>query len=154
MSRLKPEAIEPLQFMMKRLEPLGGRLGPVLIQLPPNFKRDVERLRAFLGALPQAAPWHRQWAVEFRHATWEDEEVETTLREHNVAWVAADTDAADAQRRDTADFGYARLRKSEYDLAALDSWKSYWAATDKTQFVFCKHEDEGSPWVWADYLLK
>lgn len=153
MARLKPEALEPLQFMMKRLEPMKDRLGPVLLQLPPNLKRDDERLKHFLGRLPETT-YHRQWAVEFRNETWHDENVEAILREHNVAWVASDTDEADAQRRNTANFSYARLRKLEYDHEALDEWRSYFEATGKESYVFCKHEDEGSPWIWADYLLR
>ena len=62
-------------------------------------------------------------------------------------------DAA-AQRRDTADFAYARLRRSEYDNDALDGWRSYFKGLEKPSFVFCKHEDEGAPWIWADYLLQ
>lgn len=153
MARLKDEAIEPLKFMMKRLEPLRERLGPVLLQLPPNLKRDDARLQNFLSQLP-GATYQRQFAIEFRNPTWHDEAVEQILRNANVAWVASDTDEADAQRRDTADFQYARLRKSEYDDNALSEWHAYFKRTAKPAFVFCKHEDEGAPWLWADALLR
>jgi uncharacterized protein YecE (DUF72 family) len=153
MARLKPEALDPLKFMLGRLEPLRGRLGPLLLQLPPNLKREDERLKRFLGELPTLIPAQKQWAVEFRHETWHAPEVETILRDHNVAWVAADTDEAAAQRRDTADFVYARLRRSEYDAESLQAWRRYFDGMGKDCFVFCKHEDEGSPWIWADQLL-
>lgn len=152
MARLKEEALEPLQFMMRRLEPMKDRLGPVLLQLPPNLKRDDERLKGFLGKLSEAT-YHRRWAVEFRNDSWNDAAVEQILRDHDVAWVASDTDDVDAVRRDTASFIYARLRKTDYDESALDGRKRYFEAAGKPSFVFCKHEDDGAPWVWADYLL-
>ena len=61
MARLKPEALEPLQFMMKRLEPMKERLGPILLQLPPNLKRDDDRLKNFLEKLPETT-YHRDLA--------------------------------------------------------------------------------------------
>lgn len=82
--RLKPEGLPTLKAMLDRLTPLhkAGKLGPVLLQLPPNFKRDDERLAAFLGALPTAY----RWAMEFRHDSWHAEPVEQLLRDHGVAW--------------------------------------------------------------------
>lgn len=152
MARLKPEAIDPLKFMLKRLEPMREHLGPILLQLPPNLKRDDARLKAFLAELPKEIPAQKQWAIEFRNETWHDDAVEAILRENNIAWVAADTDEAAAQRRDTADFVYARLRRSEYTPEQLDSWANYFNGRGKECMVFCKHEDDGSPWIWADQL--
>src|SRR5689334_4581478 len=50
LTRLKPESIEAVKFMLKQLVPMAkaDRLGPLLIQLPPNFKRNDERLLGFL----------------------------------------------------------------------------------------------------------
>ena len=52
--RLKPEAIESVHVMLARLAPLAerGRLGPILLQLPPNLRRDDERLTTFLDQVP------------------------------------------------------------------------------------------------------
>lgn len=153
MARLKPEAIEPLQEMVRRLQPMKERLGPLLLQLPPNLKRDDERLKAFLGRLAGEVPNQKRFAIEFRNTTWHEDAVEKILRDHNVAWVAAETDDAEAQKRDTADFAYSRLRKSEYSNEELDAWARYFHGLGKDCFIFCKHEDEGSPWIWADRLL-
>jgi len=153
LARLKPEAIEPLKFMLKRLEPMRPRLGPILLQLPPNLKRDDARLESFLAALPAEIPAQTQWAVEFRNESWHTTEVEAILRKHNVAWVAAETDDAPAQRRNTANYGYARLRKSEYDSKELKGWAEYFQSIGGPVYAFCKHEDEGAPWIWADELL-
>lgn len=160
MSRLKLDSLDALRFMLKRLGPLAsaGKLGPLLVQLPPNFRRNDERLQDFVSNLPREIegvailPRPLRFAIEFRHESWEAPEVEAILRGGNVAWVAADTDEAAAQRRDTADFHYARLRKSDYGAEALRDWADYFRATAKECFVFCKHEDEGAPWIWADAL--
>lgn len=154
MARLKAEAIDPLKFMLKRLEPLRSHLGPILLQLPPNLKRDDLRLVAFLDRLPAEIPAQKRWAIEFRNESWHAPEVEAILRERGVAWVAADTDESAAQRRDTADFCYARLRRTEYDAERLADWAAYFRGLGKDCFVFCKHEDEGEPWIWADQLVE
>jgi uncharacterized protein YecE (DUF72 family) len=153
--RLKPECYDFLQVMLKRLEPLASanRLGPLLLQLPPNLSRDDGRLSSFLEHLPTTA----RWAIEFRHVSWYDAAIESLLRQFNVSWVAADTDERAAECRDTADFWYVRLRRSAYDDANLEEWAGKFrkmVTEGKSCFVYCKHEDEGSPWVWADRLLE
>lgn len=153
--RLKPECYDFLQVVLNRLKPLaaGNRLGPLLIQLPPNMKRDDDRLAAFLEQLPASA----RWAVEFRHDSWHDDAIESLLRRFNVSWAAADTDERPAECRNTADFWYVRLRRSAYDERDLEQWAGKLRSVvgeGKSCFVYCKHEDEGSPWIWADRLLK
>ncbi len=162
MSRLKLDSLDSLKFMLKRLGPLAtaGKLGPLLIQLPPNLKRNDERLSEFATNLPTeiegvaSLPRTLQWAVEFRHESWHAPEVEEILKGHRIGWVAADTDEAAAQRRDTAEFHYARLRKSQYSSDELKAWARYFLDSDKPCYVYCKHEDDGSPWEWADILAK
>jgi uncharacterized protein YecE (DUF72 family) len=153
--RLKPESLPTLETMLARLEPLhqAGKLGPILLQLPPNLRRDDSRLATFLGSLPST---HR-WAVEFRHDSWHAGEIERLLRDHNVAWAAVETDEHDAEDRDTANFRYARLRRSSYESPQLRRWAERFRESLKKEqdcFVYCKHEDEGSPWVWADELMQ
>src|SRR5215210_6755681 len=130
--RLKPEGLSTLNAMLERFAPLreAGKLGPILLQLPPNLKRDDTR---------HAGP------------------VEELLRQYGIAWAAVDTDEHEAEHRDTAGFRYARLRKSRYSLTELQQWGERLgeaAARGQDCFVYCKHEDEGSPWLWADELLK
>ncbi|MBX3329852.1 MAG: DUF72 domain-containing protein [Nitrospira sp.] len=151
--RLKPEALPMLMAMLQRLEPLykAGKLGPMLIQLPPNLKRDDGRLERFLGALPTT----HQWAIEFRHESWQADEIERILRRFSVAWAAVETDEHEAEHRDTAPFRYVRLRKTKYGQAELRRWaERFQNASQQGQdcFVYCKHEVEGSPWIWADEL--
>ena len=51
-ARLKPECAGALEFLLKNTAVLGDKLGPILFQLPPNLKKDFDRLRAFLDMLP------------------------------------------------------------------------------------------------------
>jgi len=153
--RLKPESYPSAQFLLERLDPLRtqGRLGPILLQLPPNLRRDDDRLQAFLAQLPKDV----LWAMEFRHASWHAPEVEALLRTHNVSWAAVETDETPAERRETAGFCYVRLRRTAYsdkDLGEWAGWLKQQAMEGRECFVFCKHEDEGSPWVWADQLTE
>ena len=152
-ARLKPECYDFIRVMLGRLDPLltAKRLGPLLIQLPPNLARDDDRLTAFLEQLPAGA----RWAIEFRHDSWHAPAVEALLRQFDVSWVAADTDERPAECRDTADFWYVRLRRSVYAEQDLVQWAGRirtMAGQGKSCYVYCKHEDEGSPWVWADRL--
>ena len=97
---------------------LGAKLGPLLFQLPPNFRKDPGRLGACLALVPPAV----RVAFEFRHASWFDEEVYGILRTRNAALCVADTEAGTTPLVVTADFGYLRLRDREYTLAELLAW--------------------------------
>jgi len=133
-----------LGYFLRAVNPLGDRLGPTLFQLPPTFKKDIDRLQTFLALLP------RRWAaaMEFRHASWFVDEVYDLLRARDVALVAVDEDEAEGPGSPlvpTASWGYLRLRRSSYDHAALEGWatrigESPWSEA----YVFLKHED-GSP---------
>jgi uncharacterized protein YecE (DUF72 family) len=131
---------------------LKKRLGPLLFQLPPNFKKDVPRLHAFLALLKPGC----RAALEFRHPSWFDEEVFGLLREHRAALCVADADDdLEVPFVATADWGYLRLRRPDYAGRALTAW----AARIKAQswrdcFVFFKHEDAGKGPQLASRLLK
>ncbi|MGV3616744.1 MAG: DUF72 domain-containing protein [Fimbriimonas sp.] len=97
------------------------------------------------------------WAFEFRHESWHAPEVENALRDRNVAWVAADTDDAAAERRDTADFHYVRLRRLAYSEDRLEEWAGYLRArigAGQDCYVYCRHKDVDAPWEWADRLIE
>ena len=121
---------------------LGDRMGPVLWQLPPNLKKDAKLLRDFLAILPKDL----RAAFEFRHDSWNDDEIHTILAASGAALCAADTDEKPAQRPvvRTAPFGYFRLRSTEYDEAALVRWADevWQAGFTSDVYVFFKHEDE------------
>jgi uncharacterized protein YecE (DUF72 family) len=145
--RLAPESRETLEYLFDVAKALGARLGPVLFQTPPFFKKDVERLRAFLDILPAGRPA----AFEFRHESWSDDAVHALLRERNAALVCADTDESGATGAPivaTADWGYLRLRRGAYDEATLVPWADRIRSQPwQRAFVFFKHE-EGQPLGW------
>ena len=130
---------------------LKERLGAVLFQLPPNFKKDVPRLRAFLALLPKC-----RTAFEFRNASWFDEEVFALLRDHQAAMCVADAgDDLEVPFVSTADFGYLRLRRPDYDDTALAAWaKQIRSQRWREAFVFFKHEDAGAGPRMASRLLE
>jgi uncharacterized protein YecE (DUF72 family) len=144
--RLK-DANEPLGYLLETATVLGSKLGPVLFQLPPYFKKDVARLRDFLAILPDGRPF----AFEFRHATWADEEVYGLLRERGCALVCADTENSGEEGAPivpTAGWGYLRLRRCDYTSGELAPWVDRIRAQPwERAFVFFKHE-ESRPLAW------
>jgi uncharacterized protein YecE (DUF72 family) len=121
---------------------LGARLGPILVQLPPNMKKDAERLHAFLTLV---SPEQRV-AFEFRHPSWLADEVYQVLREHGAALCIAHGELDEtAPVLPTASWGYARLRNEEYSEADLREWAVKLAAQPwREVYVFFKHEDAGT----------
>lgn len=118
---------------------LEKRLGPVLFQLPPNFKKDAARLSEFLSLLPKRC----RAAFEFRHETWFDEEIFQLLKKHNVALCIAEADdELKVPVVATAKWGYLRLRKEKYSEAELKTWiKRVQKQTWSDAFVYFRHED-------------
>ncbi len=135
--RLKPESAEVAQYLVKTLDVLGDRLGPILFQLPPNMKLELERLHTFLDGLPAG----KRYAVEFRHESWFDENVFRALREHDVAMVGIEQEDFASPVQPTASWGYVRLHRFDYDAAMLAAWtkrirESGWDEA----YVFFKHD--------------
>jgi len=148
--RLK-ETDEDTKYFFETVSILEGQLGVVLFQLPPNMKKDLPRLEAFVNTLPQQPPA----AFEFRHPTWFDDDVLELLRSQNRALVVSDTDDMPTTHIDkTADWGYLRLRRVNYSEENLAEWLERIRAQGwKETFVFFKHEDEGTgPKLAAQFL--
>jgi uncharacterized protein YecE (DUF72 family) len=138
--RLK-DASEEVRFLAGAARYLGGRLGPILFGLPPNLKKDLPRLDAFLALLPSDL----KAAFEFRNPTWLDEEVFALLRSAGAALCVADDDKGTTPLVATAKWGYLRLRREDYTEADLDAWAARLAEPSWTEaYVFFKHEDEGT----------
>jgi uncharacterized protein YecE (DUF72 family) len=136
------------------LEPLrkAGRLGPLLIQLPPNFQCDLERLEEFLRLLPRGA----RAAIEFRHESWFTNRVYGLLRRQNVALCWAESSELEAPHVATADFSYFRLRKNGYSARTRKELARRVAKAARTGdvFVYFKHEDTPKGALHAEELLK
>jgi uncharacterized protein YecE (DUF72 family) len=94
----------PIDTFLERATMLGHKLGPILVQLRPNWHVNVQRLAGFL----QAAPDDCRWALEFRDPTWLCDEVFELLREHKAALCVHDL-IDDHPRVATADWVYLRF---------------------------------------------
>jgi uncharacterized protein YecE (DUF72 family) len=138
--RLK-EAQEETDYLVRAAQSLDGQLGAVLFQLPPYLAKDAPRLAGFLALLPAGL----RAAFEFRHPTWEDEEVLALLREDNSALCLSDTDESPVNELPaTADWGYLRLRRSGYDEGELASWVRRLRGQPWSEvYVYFKHEEAG-----------
>ena len=129
------------------LEPAraAAKLGPILFQLPPNFGADLGRLRAFLAHPALRASPATRLAFEFRHPSWFNEEVYTTLREAGAALCIADTDDLATPDVVTATFRCYRLRRDGgYTDAELADFAERFTslAEQSPTFVFFRHQDE------------
>ncbi len=142
MARLR-DVDEPLRYFCETARTLGPRLGPLLFQLPPNFKKAADRLDGLLARLPPDL----RAAFEFRHASWFDEEVYGLLRKRNAALCIAETEDGATPSVATADWGYFRLRAVAYtddDLARWIAAIRRLGAGWRDAFVFFKHEEAGT----------
>jgi len=147
------EAGEEVRVLFEAAEALGPKLGPVLFQLPPFFRRDPARLRDFLRILPRQA----RICFEFRHDSWCDEEIYDLLRGRDAALCLSDTDEVtdpDALVIPTATWGYMRLRRTDYTDGELAAWaarieRQPW----ESAYVFFKHEDEGKGPIFAKRFM-
>jgi uncharacterized protein YecE (DUF72 family) len=121
---------------------LGARLGPLLFQLPPNFKKDVARL----GDVLYMVPPELRMAWEFRNDSWFADDVYERLRARNAALAIVEDEAATPAVA-TADWGYFRLRAVDYTDARLRAWIETIrtiGAGWRDAFVFFKHEERGT----------
>jgi uncharacterized protein YecE (DUF72 family) len=138
-ARLKPECASAVEFLLKNTSALAGRLGPILFQLPPNLKKDVPRLRAFLETLPA----DRRYTIEFRHESWFDDETFDALRERDIPLCIVEQPDFASPVVSTASWGYARLHRFDYDAAMMAEWVQRLAAQPWNEaYVYFKH-DEG-----------
>jgi len=133
---------DTLRYFYQVISDLEAKLGVILFQLPPTFKKDAALLREFLQDLP---PGMRA-AFEFRHPSWFDDEVFGLLKEKNIALCVADSETLSTPIVATADYGYLRLRREDYQPTDVERW----AAAIKEQgthwldaFIYFKHEESG-----------
>lgn len=118
------EPAEPVGRLMERAAGLGDKLGPILLQLPPDFRCDLGRLDATLDCFPAGT----RVAVELRHESWFTAETAALLERHGAAFCLADSPARRTPTWRTADWGYVRFHEGRslphpcYGRAALRTW--------------------------------
>jgi uncharacterized protein YecE (DUF72 family) len=118
------EPTEPVKRFVDRAEGLGRKLGPALLQLPPQFKRNDERLEETLAEFPRSM----RVAVEFRHSSWWEPEIRRILERHRAALCWADRAGPRSPLWVTTDWAYVRFHhgraqpRSCYGRQALATW--------------------------------
>jgi len=137
---------EPVERFVDRARGLGAKLSVALLQLPPQLRRDDERLAATLAEFPPEVCV----AVEFRHASWWHDDVRRILERHGAALCWADRRGPAAPLWVTADWGYMRFHAGRahppgcYGRAALRTWAERVAANFRpTQDVFVYFNNDG-----------
>ncbi len=139
--RLK-NADESMRFFLQSMEPMrqSGKMGPVLLQLPPNLKCDTGLLEAFVQWLPTAY----QFAFEFRHDSWFNDVVFEILKNKNLALCWAESEKIDTPKIATADFLYYRFREPEYSQPDLEKVAQELEAyrAQREVYAFFKHEEQ------------
>ena len=140
-ARLK-DCADRLQYLIDTAATLGPKLGALLFQLPPNLKKDIPLLDAFLDTFPPRVTA----AFEFRHVSWLDDEVYGRLRARNLALCVADSEKLATPVEITADYAYFRLRDEGYTADDIARWAD--VIREKTSdlsdvFVYFKHEESG-----------
>ncbi|HEU5218320.1 MAG TPA: DUF72 domain-containing protein [Gemmatimonadales bacterium] len=135
--RLKDVESE-VEYFTRITSVLGDRRGPTLFQLPPNLKKDLPRLAAFLEVLPRG--WKS--AFEFRHSSWFEDDVYEALRSKDAAMCIADHDDFETPAVRTASWGYARLHRLTYDDSTLGAWRERLNGLGVAEmYVFFKHDE-------------
>jgi uncharacterized protein YecE (DUF72 family) len=136
----KLEVDDSAEYFVKTASSLGEKLGVLLFQLPPYYKKDIERLGTFIDFLPG----NIKAAFEFRNISWFENEVYEALKRKNFALCLADTDEIPVEKiTATADWGYIRLRKTNYDDHELKNWnEKISSAKWNESYILFKHEDE------------
>ena len=132
---------------------LGPKLGALLFQLPPNFKKDLGVFDTFLADLPPKVCA----AFEFRHPSWFDDDVFERLSARNLALCVSDSEKLSAPVKVTADYAYFRLRDEGYTPDHIARWADTIAketSACKDVYVYFKHEDEGKGPEFAQLLMR
>jgi uncharacterized protein YecE (DUF72 family) len=150
---------EPVARFFEHARPLGSKLGPVLLQLPPQLAIDLVALEETLSLFPR----HVRAAVEFRHDSWFTDDTAALLSRHGAAFCLADSPRRRTPVWRTADWGYVRFHEGRaspppcYGRQALQTWAEriagMWSADDDVFAFFnndhraCAVRDAG---VFAD----
>ena len=139
------QAVEPLLA--------AGRLGPVLFQLPPQLRCDLQLLGDFLAILPRTV----RISFEFRHASWLNDDVYGLLEKHGVCLCLAESEKLAIPQVLTAGFVYFRLRKPDYtpaDRSAIAASVRDLLGKGKDVYVYFKHDETPDGALYAEELLQ
>lgn len=129
---------------------LREKLGPILFQLPPKWRVNLERLEEFLSVLPKGKRW--RYAFEFREPSWLNEHTYDVLRRHNAAFCIYELAGFRTENILTADWVYIRLHGPEgkyqgsYTTAQLSDWAERivsWSQKLRSVYVYFDNDQAG-----------
>ncbi len=146
------DCADSLRYFAETALSLGPKLGVLLFQLPPYYRKDLAALDAFLTTFPA----YVRAAFEFRHLSWLEEEVFARLKAKNLALCIADSEKLSTPIEITASYGYFRLRDEGYTPQDIERWVRIIrekAAHCSDVFVYFKHEEAGKGPQFARLLL-
>ncbi|MGZ3787208.1 MAG: DUF72 domain-containing protein [Bacteriovorax sp.] len=156
MKKLKTDN-DGLKNFLKHARVLKENLGPILFQLPPHWKLNLERLDLFLTSLPKS---HR-YTFEFRNHTWFDERVYQLLRKHKCALCIYDLENFISPMEVTANFVYVRLHGPQnkyggsYSRPTLKKWAKRaqnWLADGLDVYIYFDNDEAGYAALNAEKL--
>lgn len=146
MKKLKDPAASIYSFM-ENVTALEEKLGPILFQLPPNWKLNIQRFEEFLSALPRGM----RYVFEFRNESWYTAEIYALLQRYNCAFCMYELGGHTSPILVTADFVYLRLHgpgekyQGSYPDQTLDYWSDQcmaWSASGDV-FVYFDNDQNG-----------
>ena len=144
MKKLK-DPKDTLKAFFKIIEIMGEKVGPILFQLPPYWKINIERLNSFLAFLSK----DYRYAFEFRDSTWWNESIYECLRKYNAAFCIFELDGVLSPGPITADFIYIRLHgpggpyQGSYDTETLAGWAaSFMAWAKQKKQIYCYFDND------------
>jgi uncharacterized protein YecE (DUF72 family) len=150
---------EPIKKFMERADGLAEKIGPILFQLPPSMKMDLDKLGNFVGELPRGF----RFAFEFRNSSWFDSPVYSLLSDHGAAFCISELDKTISPMEVTADFVYVRLHgpsgpyKGRYSQEALKTWHEKfetWAHNSRDVYCYFDNDESGFAALNAREMLE
>jgi uncharacterized protein YecE (DUF72 family) len=144
------DCADTMRFFFDVVSALGQKLGPILFQLAPNFKKDAVLLADFVNGFPSGL----SAAFEFRHESWFGDDIWEIFKARNVALCLNETADFAAPKISTANYGYLRLRREDYTKIDIERWAEFVRAqTWKDTFVYFKHEEAGAGPKFARQMM-
>ena len=147
--RLSESSANSLELLEDRLSLLGNKVGPILFQLPPNFRADADRLGEFFKMLSSK----RRYSFEFRDPSWYAPRILKLLAERNISLCLSDHHDAPAPWKRTADFVYIRGHgpggryRGHYDDRTLTEWARRirsWKKQGKDVYVYFDNDQKSA----------
>jgi uncharacterized protein YecE (DUF72 family) len=146
---------ETFSNFISKADALKEKLGPVLFQLPPGWKINLQRLEEFLEGLPKGY----EYTFEFRNKSWFDDKVYDLLARHNAAFCMYELNAVQSPKTVTADFIYIRLHgpgkayQGQYKEKILQGWADdFLTWKKKVKNIYCYFDNDEKGYAAMDAL--